>query len=137
MLHILSINVRKTYSTPVTAFSSLSVQGGGQVSHGGIPLLTEGLLKDLLLAGLNASGFSEKQRWELFEMSDYARRQFRISPMLQHWPFEVLGRKPHMDEDVVKVSHSHTPLVAYVLTKLLHSLVLRRDHLLQPYYHPP
>lgn len=85
------------------------MHGGGQVSHGGVPLLTEQLLKDLLLAGLNAPGFSEKQRWELFDMSDYAKRQFRVSPLLQHWPFEVLGRKPHMEDDVVDVSRHPCP----------------------------
>jgi hypothetical protein len=106
MLHILSINIRKSYIAPVTAFSSLSMHGGGQPSHGGMPLLTEQLLKDLLMAGLNAPGFSEKQRWELFEMTDYAKRQFRVSPLLQHWPFEALGRKPHMEDDVIEVSQS-------------------------------
>ena len=67
-------------------------------------LLTEQLLKDLLMAGLNAPGFSEKQRWELFELTDCAKFQFRVSPLLQHWPFEALGRKPHMEDDVIEVS---------------------------------
>ena len=30
-----------------------------------------------------------------------------VSPLLQYWPFEVLGRKPNMEEDDVEVtSHS-------------------------------
>ena len=66
-------------------------------------MLTEALLKDLLMAGLNASGFSEKQRWELYEASEYARHHFRVSPMLKYWPFEVLGRKKTVEEDVVEV----------------------------------
>ena len=64
---------------------------------------TEALLHDLLMAALNAPAFSEKQRWELFEISGYARSRFRVSPLLQYWPFEVLGRKANVEEDVVEV----------------------------------
>lgn len=70
-------------------------------------MLTENLLHDLLSAGLNAPGFSEKQRWELYEMCDYARHHFNVSPLLQHWPFEVLGRKMRVEEDVLEVCTPH------------------------------
>ena len=108
MLHILTINVHKTYNSPASTSSSLiSNYGFGYGSnwsgHNGWPLLTEALLHDLLMAALNAPGFSEKQRWELFEISGYARSRFRVSPLLQYWPFEVLGRKPKVEEDVVEV----------------------------------
>lgn len=113
MLHILSINLRKAYTTPSSAstiFDSPS-KHGHSASFGGTPLLTEQLLKDLLMAGLNAPGFSEKQHWELYQMSEYARQHFRMSPLLQHWPWEVLSRKPHVEEDVVEVSTSNPFLV--------------------------
>lgn len=110
MLHILSINISKNYKSSVGGFDEPSsaspygspVQRGGHRSRGS-PNITEDLLKDLLSAALNAAGFSERQRWELSEATDLARHEFRISPLNQWWPFEVLGRKPHMDEDVVEV----------------------------------
>ena len=110
MLHILSINLSKGYRSSAGGFdehSSASSYGSPVRRSGsrfrGCPNITEDLLTDLLSAALNAAGFSEKQRWELSEATDYARHQFRISPSSQWWPFEVLGRKPHMDEDVVEV----------------------------------
>jgi len=88
----------------------------GSISHGGggalgLPpiMLNEELLHDLLSAGLNAVGFSERQRYELYEICDYARHHFIVSPLLQYWPFEVLCRKPRAEEDVIEVSHSPLP----------------------------
>ena len=111
MLHILSINLSKGYNPSTLGledYSSVSSYGSpvkrGGPKFRGSPHITEDLLKDLLSAALNAAGFSEKQRWELFEATDHARHHFRISPLSQWWPFEVLGRKPHVDEDVVEVS---------------------------------
>ena len=110
MLHILSINLSKSYKSSAGGLdehSSVSSYGSPVNRSGskfrGSPNITEDLLKDLLSAALNAAGFSERQRWELSEATDYARHQFRISPLSQWWPFEVLGRKPQMDEDVVEV----------------------------------
>lgn len=130
MLHILSTNIRKQYSrgnhsrassslsytTAVSQGSSDRYPGGGPAAYGsGVNInpgsksaeaLTEDLLKDLLSAGLNAAGFSENQRWQLYETCEYAKHHFIISPMLQHWPFEVLGRKVRVEEDVLEVSIS-------------------------------
>ena len=108
MLHILTINVHKSYNSPASTSSSLiqaygSGYGSDWSGHNGWPVLTEALLHDLLMAALNAPAFSEKQRWELFEISGYARSRFRVSPLLQYWPFEVLGRKANVEEDVVEV----------------------------------
>ena len=110
MLHILTINVNKSYKSSAGGFdehssaSSYDSPAGRSGSKNlGSPHITEDLLKDLLSAALNAAGFSEKQRWELSEATDYVRQQFRISPLSQWWPFEVLGRKPHIDEDVIEV----------------------------------
>lgn len=110
MLHILSINLSKSSKSSAGGFDEHNSAGsyGSPVNRNGSrfrgsPNITEDLLKDLLSAALNAAGFSERQRWELSEATDYARHQFRISPLSQCWPFEVLGRKPHMDEDVVEV----------------------------------
>ena len=66
--------------------------------------LTPALLTELLRTALNAPGFSELQRWELYHCvgADLNIRQnFNISPLGQHWPFEALGRKRAMEEDVV------------------------------------
>lgn len=111
MLHILSISVGKSYKSSAGGFdeNSCASSHGSPIKRSGSrsrssPNITEDLLKDLLSAALNAAGFSERQRWELSEVSDFARHHFRISPLSQRWPFEVLGRKPYMDEDVVEVS---------------------------------
>ena len=120
MLHILSNKLSKSHKSSAGGFddySSASSYGspvkGGDSRVRESPHITEDLLKDLLSAALNAAGFSERQRWELSEATDLARYHFRISPLTQWWPFEVLGRKPHVDEDVVEVS---TGLCAYVRT---------------------
>ena len=111
MLHILSTKLSKSQISSAGGFDDYSSASsyGSPVKRGesklrDSPNITEDLLKDLLSAALNAAGFSEKQRWELSEATDYARHHFRISPLTQWWPFEVLGRKPHVDEDVVEVS---------------------------------
>ncbi|KAL8815488.1 MAG: hypothetical protein Q9191_008462, partial [Dirinaria sp. TL-2023a] len=64
--------------------------------------LTPSLLEDLLLAGLNAPGFSERQRWELVSAAEGAGEKVRISPLARWWPFEVLGRRQGKKEDVVE-----------------------------------
>lgn len=123
MLQILTINIRKErnqgraealtlYGSPVKygnggrVRGSFSYGGGMMGGGGGPPVLNEQLLHDLLSAGLNATGFSERQRWELYEMCDYGRHHFLVSPLLQFWPFEVLGRKPRVEEDVLEVSYT-------------------------------
>lgn len=133
MLHILSINIRKQYRRDNHSRAGSSISYTTAVSHGssdryiGIDryggcadsansvdmsinpgsrsaeALTEDLLKDLLSAGLNAAGFSENQRWQLYEACEYAKHHFIVSPILQHWPFRALGRKVKIEEDVLKV----------------------------------
>lgn len=110
MLHILSINLSKSSNSSAGGFDEHNSASsyGSPVNRNGSrfrvsPNITEDLLKDFLSAALNTAGFSERQRWELSEATDYARHQFRISPLSQWWPFEVLGRKLYMDEDVVEV----------------------------------
>lgn len=119
MLHILSINLSKSYNSSTGVFDDYSSTSSydspvkrSVPKFRGSPHITEDLLKDLLSAALNAGGFSERQRWELSEATDCARHHFRISPLSQWWPFEVLGRKPHLDEDVVEVSMGN---VAYTV----------------------
>jgi len=184
LLHILSINIRKQYgrdnhsrggstlsyttalshgssdrnpSIDTYGSSAAAAYGGGASINPGsksAEALTEGLLKDLLSAGLNAAGFSENQRWQLYEACEYAKHHFIMSPMLQYWPFEVLGRKVRIEEDVLDVSslsssfnislisfpppslHTQAPLPsqAHSFTKLTRCLstVLRSDHRIQP-----
>lgn len=82
------------------------------INRGGLPGLTENLLNDLLMAGLNAYGFSDRQRWELRQLAGMAGSKVPMSPLAQFWPLEAVGRKAGVDEDVVEVS------------KLVHSLSL-------------
>ena len=65
----------------------------------------EQLLRDVVMAGLNAYGFSDKQRWQILEASAsiLGRQVFRMSPIARGWPFETLGRKCGYEEDVVEV----------------------------------
>lgn len=65
------------------------------------------LLKDLVMAGLNAYGFSERQRWEIYTaaQSVLGREVFRVSPFAKVWPLETLGRGKAFEEDVVEVSN--------------------------------
>lgn len=111
MLYILSNNLRKDSNRPrhpSLAEFDTPFRYGARVSDPN-QSLTESLLHDLLSAGLNAPGFSETQRWDLYQTCDYARHHFLVSPLLQYWPFEVLCRKPHVDEDVVGVCCPRSP----------------------------
>ena len=76
--------------------------------------LDKELLFQLLLAGLNAPGFSERQRWELLEAAEYRGDDIRLSPLSQWWPWEALGRRAGVPEDVIEVSdvHLHVLLVS-------------------------
>lgn len=68
------------------------------------PNLALNLVLELMTAGLNASGFSERQRWELIQAADYTGPEIRLSPLAEWWPWEALGRKPNVPEDLVEVS---------------------------------
>ncbi len=102
-IHVLVSILRRT-----TSYSILGYPSNAQTSHWsatyGATGLTHALLQDLLLAGLNASGFSESQRWDLVQAAEWAGEKIRISPLARWWPFEVLGRKMGVEEDVVEVS---------------------------------
>ena len=67
--------------------------------------LNEGLLKELVLAGMNAYGFSDAQRYEIYLTASpiLGRDWIRLSPLMPKWPFEAVGRKPGFEEDVVEV----------------------------------
>ncbi|KAI9721267.1 MAG: hypothetical protein M1812_002429 [Candelaria pacifica] len=66
------------------------------------PQINEQLLIELVYAGLNAPGFSEGQRARLVRSADWVGGRIRISPLASVWPFEVLGRKADIDEDVIE-----------------------------------
>ena len=66
--------------------------------------LSEELLEDLLYAGLNVPAFSEHQRFRLTHLARPVGQNVACSPLMERWPFEVLNRKKHWEEDVVKVS---------------------------------
>ena len=72
------------------------------VDSGRNPDLNEALLSELLFAGLNCPGFSEKQRWELTRCCGPVGLSVRISPLAMYWPFKVLGRKANVPEDVME-----------------------------------
>ena len=138
MMNILSSKIRKGYMHQSRAETVTDLYGSPVLfRHGGnrrsigsedeAPLLNQQLIQDLLSAGLNAAGFSEKQRWELYEMCDYARYHFNVSPYLQYWPFEVLGRKPRMEEDVIEVSVFSTPFHSFLSTSTYHEKPITRS----------
>ena len=88
------------YTTPAGGgFHSILPRPGGASKP-----LNPALLKELLSAALNASGFSEMQRSELNAVVDPAHRVFLISPLTKWWPFQALGRRRGIEEDVVEVS---------------------------------
>lgn len=83
------------------------------LKRGGVPNLDYNLLLEVMITGLNAPGFGEKQRWELIQAAEYLGQEIRISPLAQWWPWQVLGRRAGIDEDVVKVNGcylSHIPI---------------------------
>lgn len=73
------------------------------LKRGGAPNISQSLLTELMLAGLNASGFSEKQRWELVQAAEYVGGEVKLSPLMKWWPWETLGRKFGSNEDVIEV----------------------------------
>lgn len=68
------------------------------------PHISETLLTDLLYAALNVPAFSEQQRWHLRKAASAVGARVRMSPLAEVWPFEVLGRRVGIDEDVVQVA---------------------------------
>ncbi|KAI9817541.1 MAG: hypothetical protein M1827_001152 [Pycnora praestabilis] len=74
------------------------------------------LLLELVYAGLNAPGFTESQRAVLVAAAESAGRGIRLSPLATSWPFEVLGRKKDVEEDVMEfyaaLLHNATALSA-------------------------
>ncbi|KAL8670198.1 MAG: hypothetical protein Q9168_005254 [Polycauliona sp. 1 TL-2023] len=66
------------------------------------PNISETLLTELLYAALNVPAFSEQQRWQLRKAASATGAKVRLSPLAEVWPFEVLGRKVGIDEDVVQ-----------------------------------
>ena len=76
-----------------------------RLNYGNQKALNNSLLLELLSAALNAAGFSERQRWEIYNAVGKdleVHKAFLISPLAQHWPFEAMGRQRGIEEDVVK-----------------------------------
>lgn len=73
------------------------------LKRGGLPNVDYNLLLEYMITGLNATGFSERQRWELVQAAEYSGQDVRISPLAQWWPWEALRRRAGTEEDVVKV----------------------------------
>ncbi|OAG37915.1 hypothetical protein AYO21_07887 [Fonsecaea monophora] len=74
-------------------------------SSRGIPRevgLDNKLLMDFVFAGLNAPGFSERQRADIVESSQALSCGFRISKHARYWPFQTLSVHPtHLsDQDI-------------------------------------
>ncbi|MCJ1251974.1 hypothetical protein MMC30_009212 [Trapelia coarctata] len=68
------------------------------------PELTEDLLGDLLHAGLNTPGFSEQQKWRLWQgLIPFSQSIARMSPLSEIWPWLALSRKPGTEEALVFV----------------------------------
>lgn len=77
----------------------------GNLKRGGGLNINQALLTELMIAGLNTPGFSESQRWELVQVSEYVGGAVKLSPLMKWWPWEALGRKAGSEEDVVEVCH--------------------------------
>lgn len=73
------------------------------LKRGGGLNINQALLTELMIAGLNSSGFSESQRWELVQVSEYVGGEVKLSSLMKWWPWEALGRKAGSEEDVVQV----------------------------------
>ncbi|KAI9670802.1 MAG: hypothetical protein M1829_004691 [Trizodia sp. TS-e1964] len=65
--------------------------------------LNVGLMNGLVLAGLMCPGFNERQKLELTRVAQYQGEPFGITKLAYHWPFEVLGRRADVPEDVLKL----------------------------------
>lgn len=74
------------------------------LKRGGLSNINHNLLFEYMITGLNAVGFSERQRWELVQAAEHTGQSIRISPLSQWWPWEALGRRAGIEEDVVRVS---------------------------------
>lgn len=73
------------------------------LKRGGVLNINQALLTELMIVGLNTSGFSESQRWELVQVSEYVGAEVKLSPLMKWWPWEALGRKAGSEEGVVEV----------------------------------
>lgn len=102
-IRVLVSILRRTTSYTILGYPSNAQTSYWSATYGATGL-THALLQDLLLAGLNASGFSESQRWDLVGAAEWAGEKIRVSPLARWWPFEVLGRKMGVEEDVLEVS---------------------------------
>jgi len=102
-IRVLVSILRRTTSYTILGYPSATQTSHWSATYGATGL-NHALLQDLLLAGLNASGFSESQRWDLVGAAKWAGEKIRVSPLARWWPFEVLGRKMGVEEDVVEVS---------------------------------
>ena len=58
------------------------------------------LFESLVTAGLNAPGFTEQQR---VKISEHGNFKIPFTDLSQAWPFQALGRKSDVPEDVVAV----------------------------------
>ena len=111
--------VRKQLGILATAIQKATCQ---RVADPRIPPseLTEDLLSELLHAGLNAPGFSEQQKWRLWQgLLPFSHRVARMSFLSEGWPWFALSRKPGSDEDVVQVSvpvQDHEKLMSFGCT---------------------
>ena len=81
------------------------------LKRGGLLNVNYNLLFEYMITGLNAAGFSERQRWELVQAAEHTGRGIRISPLAQWWPWEALRRRAGIEEDVVQVRISRQIIV--------------------------
>jgi hypothetical protein len=102
-IRVLVSILRRTTSYTILGYPSATQTSHWSATYGATGL-NHALLQDLLLAGLNASGFSESQRWDLVGAAEWAGEKIKVSPLARWWPFEVLGRKLGVEEDVLEVS---------------------------------
>lgn len=69
--------------------------------------LEQNLLRDFIFAGMNCPGFGERQKHTLVTAAGYWGGGVPVSPLSCAWPFDLLGRKPGLDDQTVKVGQLH------------------------------
>jgi hypothetical protein len=69
-----------------------------------VPHLDQQLLQHLLRAAIWAPGFSEFQKALLVVEAGFTGMAMKLAPFSFVWPFEVLGVRPNIQDDVIAVS---------------------------------
>ena len=82
-----------------------------KVARNDVVGLDQKLLMEFIFAGMNCAGFGERQKFELVTAAKYWGGGVKISPLACFWPFDVIGRRYGLDDNMVKASLTLPPLL--------------------------